>query len=125
MKPKNQKFILLLLFTFLSYLSFADEVEDVIELNGLKNTLVMSYYKEGKLQVSVNTPQKIILVNPNAAKVDDEPQTTQYWYRSMLVSEFLEFNNLDLSRVGCVDAKNKFCGISSSYKYVQKYLVLR
>ncbi|SFN68969.1 hypothetical protein [Xenorhabdus japonica] len=124
MKLNKSHFFLLPVLLVVSHFSIADKaIEDLITKNGLKDTKVMSLYKNGTLSVEVNTANKVTLTNKKAAKANKEAQEAMYWYRTMQMKEYKDFDTNKYREVPCVTEENAFCGIAPSFNYVtEKYL---
>lgn len=116
---------LLLVFSAISSTSAQagdSNIEKLIEKNGLKDSKVMSMYKNGQLVVDVQTPNKVILKNKKNMPTDADAKTAMYWYRAMSVPEFVQFNKASFKNIPCSNAGNHFCGIAPAYNYAAKYL---
>ncbi|HEH9404311.1 TPA: hypothetical protein SIA26_001789 [Aeromonas bestiarum] len=97
-------------------------IEKLIKSNGLGNTKVMSMYQSGQLVVDVKTPNKVILVNKETQRADEDADKAMYWYRGMNMIEFVAFNTNDFKIIPCTSGDNLFCGITPQYKYAADYL---
>ncbi|MDX7991751.1 hypothetical protein [Xenorhabdus littoralis] len=123
MKLNKSHFFLIPVLLGVSHFSMADKaIEDLITKNGLKDTKVMSLYKNGTLSVEVTTKNKVTLINKKAAKDNKEASQAMYWYRAMGLNEYKKFDSNKYRKVPCVTEKNSFCGIAPEFKYSKGYL---
>ncbi|OTA19039.1 hypothetical protein Xbed_02734 [Xenorhabdus beddingii] len=123
MKLNKSYLFLLPLLLGVSHFSMADKaIEDLITKNGLKDTKVMSLYKNGTLVVEANTPNKVTLINKKAAKANKEAAKAMYWYRGMGNNEYRAFNANKYRKVPCTTEDKKFCGIAPEFNYSKGYL---
>ncbi|PHM50458.1 hypothetical protein [Xenorhabdus miraniensis] len=121
----NKKSYLLILPILLgvSHFSVADRaIEDLITKNGLKDTKVMSLYKNGTLVVETETPNKVTLISKKAKKADEEAQEAMFWYRAMQMKEYKAFDTNKYQKVPCVTEAKAFCGIAPRFDYSKDYL---
>ncbi|MBC8953060.1 hypothetical protein [Xenorhabdus sp. PB62.4] len=121
----NKKSYLLMLPILLgvSHFSVADKaIEDLITKNGLKDTKVMSLYKNGTLVVETNTSNKVTLINKKAAKANKAAEDAMYWYRGMGSNEYKAFDANKYRKVPCVTEAKAFCGIAPRFDYSKGYL---
>ncbi|WJV65309.1 hypothetical protein PCO86_13340 [Pectobacteriaceae bacterium CE70] len=96
----------------------------VIASNGLDNTRVMTMYKNGTLQLTTDTANKIILTNPKAAKSNIDAAHSMYWYRGMGIAEYKQFDTNRYKIIPCV-SQASFCGIAPEYDYSASYLTIK
>ncbi|KMJ45905.1 hypothetical protein ABLB69_06390 [Xenorhabdus khoisanae] len=124
MKLNKKNYLFLMPFLLgVSHFSVADKaIENLITKNGLKDTKVMSLYKNGTLVVEANTPNKVTLINKKAAKANKEAKDAMYWYRGMGSNEYKVFDANKYRKLPCVTEENAFCGIAPRFDYSKGYL---